>query len=427
MDELTGKRVLFLGAVRQLNEAVRYARSMGLYTVVTDYLPNSPAKKYADKACMVSTTDVEAVVQLCKEEKIDGLFTAFIDSMLPYAREICDRMDFPFYASHDQIRLSLDKEFFKKVCRENGVDVPVDYFYDPNRGEFDKEIRYPVIVKPVDSSGGRGVRICNDRESLQAAYEHAMGLSRSRRVLVEEYVVGDEISATYTMKNGTVSLSCLKDKLLSKDHADITSQSDVLFMPSAYLKLYMEKMNGAVTEMLKAMIATDGTVFFQGIATHDRIVLFECGYRPNGACDYRHIERENGVNYLKSMIAHAITGQMHGYEPELDNPAFKKYVLTYNLWGHGGTIGSMEGLEKVSDIPNVVEAEYMHEPGEVISDSNTLSQRMFRAIIIDDSVDRIKDTILKIQRSVCVLDTEGNNMLYSPFDVARLDVYGGSQ
>lgn len=400
---------------------------MGIYTIVTDYLPNSPAKKVADKACMVSTTDVDAVVKLCKEEKVDGLFTAFIDSMLPYAREICDRTGLPFYASKDQIRMSLDKRYFKEICRKNGVEVATDYQYDPQTGMFDRTVQFPVIVKPVDSSGGRGIKICNDMTALKSAYEYAMGVSPSKTVLVEEYVVGDEVTSTYTMKNGKVALSCFKDKLISADHADITSQSDVLFMPSCYLDLYMEKLNEAVIRMLQQMGATDGSVFFQGIATKTRIVLFECGYRPNGACDYRHIERENNVNYLKSMISHAVTGEMLNYETNQDNPYFKNYVLTFNLWGHGGVIGAMEGLESVLRISNVVTAEYMHEPGDKILDNNTLAQRVFRAVIVDDDIERIMQTISKIQKAVKIVNADGENMLYKEFDVNRLAARYGKE
>ena len=125
--ETKGKRILFLGAVRPLCEAVEVAKKMGMYTIVTDYLPNSPAKKYADKACMVSTIDVDAVVELCKKEKVDGLFTAFTDSMLPYARKICDIMGYPFYASEKQIELSLNKKLFKETCKKYGVPVPAEY------------------------------------------------------------------------------------------------------------------------------------------------------------------------------------------------------------------------------------------------------------------------------------------------------------
>lgn len=424
MNELQGKRLLFLGAVRPLCEAVEIAKSMGIYTIVTDYLPNSPAKKHADKACMVSTIDVDAIVNLCKEEKVDGLFTAYTDSMLPYARKICDRLGFPFYASQEQIDLSLNKELFKETCRKYGVPVPIDYKIDVVDGKINTEgIEFPVIVKPIDSSGGRGVRICNNHEEFLEAYEYALSISPGKKVLVEEYVIGDEVTATYTMKNGEISLSCFKDKIISLDHEGITSQSDILIMPSKHLRRYFDEANGKVIDMLKGINATDGSVFFQGIMSEKGIKFFELGYRVNGASDYRHIAAENKINYMKMMLSHAVTGQMMGYELSQDNPFFGQYVLTYNLWAHGGIIGSISGKELIEDIDNIVICEYLHNEGDEIIDNNTLAQRVFRAVIKDRNVEKIKETIKRIQEAVKVTDINGNNMLYKPFDTEKMNEY----
>lgn len=421
---LEGKRILFLGAVRPLCEAVEVAKKMGMYTIVTDYLPNSPAKKYADKACMVSTTDVDAVVELCKKEKVDGVFTSFIDSMLPYARKVCDIMGLPFYASEEHIRLSLDKNFFKEKCIEYGVPVPKKYNINIVNGEICFEnIDFPVIVKPIDSSGGRGIRICNGKEELKEAYEYAMSVSPGKNVLVEEYVTGDEVTATYTMKNGEISLSCFKDKLMSMDHENITSQADILITPSNHLSEYVEKVNDKVIGMLKGMKATDGTAFFQGIASDKGIKFFEIGYRANGGHDYRHVAAENGINFMEMMLAHAVTGEMMGYELSQDNPFFKNYVLNMNIYAHGGIVGKIEGKEKVENIDNVIVAECMRFEGDEIIDNNTLAQRVFRVVIKDNDVERIKATIKKVQEVIKVTDVNGNNMLYKPFDVNRMNEY----
>ncbi len=423
-ENLKGKRLLFLGGIRALCDAVEIAKSMGIYTIVTDYLPDSPAKKVADQSFMVSTTDVDAIVKLCQEEHVDGVFTAFIDSMLPYARQICDRLGLPFYASEEQIRLSLDKSFFKETCMKYGVPVPADYTAEIQaKGIADADVCYPVIVKPIDSSGGRGVTICANQEELEKAYEYAMSISPGKHVLVEEYAEGVEVTATYTMKDGVYSLSGFKDKLKSYDHPNITSQMDILIFPSCYIERYLETVDSHVKDMLSGIHAVDGTIFLQGIATEQKILFFECGYRPNGAADYRHFSRINGINFMEMLIAHALTGRMEGYELSQDNPRFPSYILNLNVYSHGGVIGKLDGIERVKEIPNVELAEYMHDVGETIIENNTLQQRVFRAVISDRRIAEIQKTIQLIQESVKVLDSEGNSMLYLPFDVQRLNQY----
>lgn len=425
MNDLKGKRLLFLGGIRILCEAVKYAKEMGIYTIVTDYLPDSPAKKIADKAYMISTTDTDALVEMCKKERVDGVFIAFIDSMLPYAKKLCDRLNLPFYATDEQIQMSLDKRFFKETCRKYGVPVPKDYHYQADTDSFDKEVEFPVIVKPVDSSGGRGIKICWTAKELKQAYEYALSVSPSKTVLVEECIIGDEITVTYTMSAGRISMSCMKDKLISLDHENITSQADVLIFPSNHINRYVKQVNQKVIDMLHGVNALDGTVFFQGIANKDKISFFECGYRPNGACDYRHIEKINGVNFLQMMIAHALTGKMGDDDAlEKDTPFFDRYILNFNMFGHGGKIAKLTGIEEVLKIENVSFAEYMHEVGETLLDNNTLSQRVFRALIMDKDICNIKETVRKIQGLIRVENENGENMLYLPFDITRLDRYG---
>ena len=165
----------------------------------------------------------------------------------------------------------------------------------------------------------------------------------------------------------------------------------------------------------------DGSVFFQGIANEEKVSFFEIGYRPNGACDYRHISQENGINYMKMMIAHALTGEMQGYDLSMDNPFFSRFSITFNIWAHEGVIGSLQGLQEVLEIGNVQRAEYLHDVGEEITARQPLLQRVFRAVIVDQDMARIQESILKIQKLVKVCDVNGNNMLYKPFDVSRLD------
>lgn len=420
--ETKGKRLLILGGIRPMCEAVEYAKEMGIYTMVTDYLEDSPAKKIADQSFMVSTMDVDALEELCKAEHVDGVFAAFMDGVLPVARELCDRMGYPFYASNDQIRMSHDKSFFKETCMRFGVPTAIDYTAIVEAHGFDSDlIKFPVIVKPVDAGGGRGITICDTPEELKKAYDYAMSISVCKRVLVEEYMIGDDVTATYTMKDGEVSLSVFRDKLISHDHKNIQSQADILLNPSKRLRWFMETTDVAIRRMLKGMGATDGSVFFQGIASEEKIAIFELGYRVNNACDYRHISQENGINYMKMMIAHAVTGKMGGYELSQDNPFFSKFLVTCNIWAHEGIIGKLEGLEEVKKIENITLAEYKHDEGDLITAAKPYQQCVFRAIIVDDDIQKVQETILKIQSIVKCTDTEGNNMLYKPFDVHRLD------
>ncbi len=89
------KRLLVLGGQQKFCDIILRAREMGIYTIVTDWYEDSPAKRIADKAYMVSTSDVEGILQLIRDEQIDGVITGYIDSTLPYYYEICQSFAAP--------------------------------------------------------------------------------------------------------------------------------------------------------------------------------------------------------------------------------------------------------------------------------------------------------------------------------------------
>src|SRR5690606_15402467 len=125
MNRLNGKRLLILGGSRISCEIVEKAKSMGIYTIVTDWYPkeNSPAKLVADKAYQLSIADIEAMVKLIKDEQIDGVITGYTDSALSHYAKICQAAGLPCYGTFEQFEALTDKSIYKKICKEYGVPV----------------------------------------------------------------------------------------------------------------------------------------------------------------------------------------------------------------------------------------------------------------------------------------------------------------
>ena len=165
-DDLKGKRLLVLGGTRISCEIIRKAMQMGLTVGVADYYPReqSPGKLIADEDYEVSTLDVDAVAALIKKQRFDGVLTGFSDMLLPYYAEICRKAGLPSYGTKEQFELFTNKERYKALCRKYGVPTVEEYRVDPETVD-DSEIRYPVLVKPADGSGSRGIMVCHNRVS----------------------------------------------------------------------------------------------------------------------------------------------------------------------------------------------------------------------------------------------------------------------
>ena len=176
-----GKKLLILGATAYSINVINTAKAMGATTVVVDPVKNAPAKKHADKYYDVDTTDIDTLYQIACEEKIDGVFTGYSDVNLFSCRALCDRLGLPFYATLEQLKKTTDKLMFKQMCRKYGVGTVPQY----EESQL-AEIPYPIIIKPADSWGSKGISVCYSYEDTPQAVEKAKKYSKTSQIIVEK-------------------------------------------------------------------------------------------------------------------------------------------------------------------------------------------------------------------------------------------------
>ena len=196
-SDLEGKKLLVMGGIQLSCEIIRKAQEMGIFVAVADYnkVEDSPGKQIADQAFQVSTTDVDAMVELVRKEKFDGIITGFVDLLLPYYAEICEKTGLPAYGTKEQFNTYINKAEYKKLCRQHHVPTVEEYRIDLDAfDETTTGIKYPVMVKPADSSGSRGITVCYCKDELKTALEKARAYSKVGSILVEQYLTGREVT-----------------------------------------------------------------------------------------------------------------------------------------------------------------------------------------------------------------------------------------
>lgn len=422
--DIKNKKLLLLGGINLACEIVETAKEMGVYTIVTDYLPDSPAKKYADEAMELSTVDTEAIAAYCIENNVDGVFTNFIDSMLPYCQKACEKLNKPFYLTAQQIDEYGIKDRFKQLCIENNVGTPCRYEIsdEPTDEELSK-IKYPVIVKPVDSSGSKGITVCYDNDNLRYAIERALSYSRSKNIVVEKYFEGDEVTANYVMSNGEIKLTCIHDRYFSTEQEDFLKVPDVYIYPSRYTKMYLENVNDRVLKMLKKSGYENGSLFMQACVEDDEVYFYETGTRLNGCKIFHIVESETGFSALRGLINHSLTGKM-GYDEEFSriDPELKHWYSTLSILSHPGKIGEIRGLDEIREIPEVITISQWYKEGDEIKPEfrGTLLQTLVRISLRADTKEELFNTIEKVYGLIECYNEDGDYMLLKKHDVDDL-------
>jgi len=152
----------------------------------------------------------------------------------------------------------------------------------------------------------------------------------------------------------------------------------------------------------------------------DQIYIFEAGYRPGGTHDFRYSYMMNNVNQMHVLVEQALTGEVDDDPNSRDDPYFKQICCSFTLCARGGKVGSIIGLDKIKDIPQLKSIEQFYHEGDEIPYGKTLAQRMLRFFTLTDSVAETESVINQIQDAVQVLDPNGNSILFSKFDTKRL-------
>lgn len=184
------KKLLLLGGLRYLLPVIEAAHKLGIYVITCDYIPDNIAHKYSDEYHNVSIVDKEAVLNLAKELKIDGIMSFAVDPGVVTASYVQNKMGLPSFGPYESVCILQNKDKFRAFLNANGFNVPKARAFASIKEALGAKDWYPwpVIVKPTDSAGSKGVSRVDRYENLKPAIENAFKHSISGRVIVEQFI-----------------------------------------------------------------------------------------------------------------------------------------------------------------------------------------------------------------------------------------------
>ena len=159
------KKLMLLGGIRYLLPVIKAAHEQGYYIITADYLPDNIAHKFSDEYVNVSIIDKEAVLRVAQEKRIDGIMSFGVDPGVVSASYVQEKMELPSFGPYESVCILQNKDRFRAFLAEHGFNVPQAKGYSNlNDAMADQDaFDYPVIVKPTDSAGSKGVTRVNDK------------------------------------------------------------------------------------------------------------------------------------------------------------------------------------------------------------------------------------------------------------------------
>ncbi len=418
--QYVGKKLLILGGANQHLKFIEAAKKWGIYTIVTDYLPDSPCKKVCDESLNYDIRDINSIVNYCNNNNVDGVVSGFLDPcQIPYSK-ICNLLNLPCYGTYDQFYKFTNKKAFKSLCKKNGVNVITEYTEDDY---YNHRIEYPVFIKPTDSRGSRGQTICYSPENVLSAIALAKKESSDGDCIIEKYMGDcDEVQITLFLIDGKIYIERTVDS--NRGSIDLSLQNVVScsISPSRYTDSYRKNAHPSVCRMINDLGIKNGPVFMQGFYKDDQFYFFDPGLRFPGVEYERIYEKVWGVNFAELLILYALDGHFPKglLLPDEGEKMKGKVASVFFPVLRGGEIKTILGVEEYKSLSQTISFLTRYDELDVVPWSFDVNQRYAEIDILGSDINDVINSIKDFYRLVSVKDQWDKDMFFDKFNTNKL-------
>ena len=418
MDRLQGKRLLILGGAAQCRKVVDAAKELGIYTIITDISPNKGTAEAADEVLSYSVMDAASIIRYCEEHPVDGVLNFCINGAQRTQQAVCGHFGFPCFGDRDQYELFSDKERFKALCIRNGVDIIPTYTEEQAlRGEC----AFPILIKPSDSAGSRGISVCETAAEVAPAIGLARKGSTNGNVIIEKCMRGrQDLSISFVVVNGEPHLVKISDRHLGRREDDLDRQAIGIVSPSGHCDMFMRKVYGRVVGMIRDAGIQNGPVSMQGFVDGDTVRFYDPAFRFFGGEYELLLASAAGYDAMREMCVYALTGAFSQVPPEDVFLLGGKHALELFVDSRPGRIGSFTGLDAIAAFPETVNVSQKHFPGDEIPATGDIGQRVCELDFLTEGPSASRAVCVRAFSVLRVADGEGANMLTSLLDPEKI-------
>jgi biotin carboxylase len=323
------KKILFLGGAAMQMPPLRYAREQGYYVITCDYLPENPGHELAHEYHNVSTTDVDAVLEVARNAGIDGIVAYASDPAAPTAAYVGNALGLPSNPYEAVLTLAR-KDLFRRFLRDHGFHVPRSESFGSVREarEYAESLRLPVFVKPVDSSGSKGVTQLQDLDGFETAFSHALSYSRAKRVVVEERICrqGYQVAGDGFIVDGQLAFRCFANEHFDKLCNGLVPIGESF--PAIHDRRLLETAHRETQRLLTLLGMKTGALNFDFVFTETGEFFFlELGPRNGGNLIPEVINYITGVDLVKYTVDAALGMECSRLKMEPPQGCYSSYIV----------------------------------------------------------------------------------------------------
>lgn len=360
------KKIMLLGGLRYLLPVIEAAHKLGYYVITCDYLPDNIAHKYSDEYVNVSIIDKEAVLAVAREKQIDGIMSFAVDPGVVTAAYVQDKMGLPAFGPYESVCILQNKDRFRDFLAKHGFNVPQAKGFSSVEEAMSEKYWYPwpVIVKPTDSAGSKGVTRVDRLEDLEAALQMAFDHSLSGHVIVEEFIekVGCSSDSDCFSVDGE-----LKFVSFSAQRFDVNAPNpytpSAYSWPSTFTKEQEAELSSEIQRLLTLLgMRTSVYNIETRIGTNGKPYIMEVSPRGGGNRLSEMLRFATGVDLITNAVRAAVGEEVIGLEQKGYDGHWAEVVL------HTEKSGRFDSLDIAPDFAekHVRQTDLWVKPGDEV-------------------------------------------------------------
>ena len=398
------KALVLAGGFPQI-ALLKELKRRGIETVLADYYAEPVAKPYSDKFYQASTLDIGAITEIAKKEQVDFLITACTDQALLTVAKVSEDLSLPCYIDYQTALNVTNKSYMKEIFATHGIPTAKHTImgeYDPGKI---KGMRYPLIVKPVDCNSSKGVKKVLNEEELIVAFNIAVKLSRTKTAIVEEYIVGEELSADVYVENGVahvLSVSTL-DKIADNDKFVIFRG----FYSQEKTERVKEAVRVIAQQISDAFGLKNSPMLIQMIYDGQEAHVLEFSARTGGGVKYLLIKKVSGFDVISAVVdlTLGIKPTVGSFEPE------NKYIANEFIYCSPGKFKALSGFDELKK-DGIISDYYLFKwVGATFDSIENSGDRIAGFTVQADTLDDLRQKHIEAVSKMAVLDENGNDIM----------------
>lgn len=312
---------LVLGVGNAQIDLLRFLHSLaGIEIHALSYCVSERAASFYDYFSLIDITDKRAVLEYAKDKKITHIYTVGSEVAMPTVSWVSQQLALPYFVDFSTATLCQNKLLLREKLRNSFGSVK---FCPVKHGQTAIDLVFPLIIKPVDSQGQRGISLVQNRTGLDKALSVAFAHSKLDYVIAEQFIDGNEISVNAYVINGNVVFSFISDRIVWDEfQGGIIKKHQY---PSSQDESAQKEVHQLVNETVHSLGIKNGPIYFQIMISDGHPYIIEVTPRLDGCHMWRFIEKIMGSNLLDFSVKHLL-----GEVPEiLNNRIFEFGVLEF--------------------------------------------------------------------------------------------------